>query len=161
MPGLTGTTLGHYRLLERIGQGGMSEVYLAYDEQRKRKVALKVVSGSHTDYIERFRREAEAIASLNHDHILPAFDYGEQEPWHYLVMPYIEYGTLRDLLLSGSLSLQHADDLFQQIASALQCAHDQGIIHRDIKPSNILLESENYTYLADFGLAKSLEGGNT
>ncbi|MDQ6661723.1 MAG: protein kinase, partial [Chloroflexota bacterium] len=136
-------------------------VYLAYDEQRKRRVALKVVSGSHTDYIERFRREAEAIASLNHDHILPAFDYGEQEPWHYLVMPYIEYGTLRDLLLSGSLSLHHTDDLFQQIASALQFAHDQGIIHRDIKPSNILLDNENYTYLADFGLAKSLEGGNT
>lgn len=136
-------------------------MYLAHDEVMNRDVALKVVSSMHTDYIERFHREAEAIGRLNHDHILPAYDYGEQEPWHYLVMPHIEYGTLRDRLAQGPLALEDVDELFSQIASALQFAHEQGIIHRDIKPSNILLRDDHYVYIADFGLAKSLEGGDT
>jgi serine/threonine protein kinase len=139
----------------------MSEVYLAHDELMNRDVALKVVSSMHAEYMERFHREAEAIGRLNHDHILPAYDYGEQEPWHYLVMPYIEYGTLRDRLVQGPMSLEEVDELFSQIARGLQFAHEQGIIHRDIKPSNILLRDDHYTYIADFGLAKSLEGGDT
>lgn len=161
MPGLAGTSLGRYHLLRRLGRGGMSEVYLAHDELMNRDVALKVVSSMHADYIERFHREAEAIGRLNHDHILPAYDYGEQEPWHFLVMPHIEYGTLRDRLAQEPLSLEDVDELFSQIASALQFAHEQGIIHRDIKPSNILLRDAHYVYIADFGLAKSLEGGDT
>src|SRR2546430_2021580 len=84
MPGLEGTSLGRYHLQRRLGRGGMSEVYLAYDELMHRDVAIKVVSSSHVEYIERFQREAMAIANLHHNHILPAFDYGEQEPWHYL-----------------------------------------------------------------------------
>ena len=161
MPGLAGTSLGRYHLLRRLGRGGMSEVYLAHDELINRDVAIKVVSSLHADYMERFHREAEAIGRLNHDHILPAYDYGEQEPWHFLVMPHIEYGTLRDRLSQGPLSLEEVDELFSQIASGLQFAHDEGIIHRDIKPSNILLRDDNYVYIADFGLAKSLEGGDT
>ncbi|MEO8971471.1 MAG: protein kinase [Ktedonobacteraceae bacterium] len=161
MPGLAGTSLGRYHLLQRLGRGGMSEVYLAHDELMNRDVALKVVSSMHADYIERFHREAEAIGRLNHDHILPAYDYGEQEPWHYLVMPHIEYGTLRDRLSRGPMPFDEVDELFSQIASGLQFAHDQGIIHRDIKPSNILLRDDHYIYIADFGLAKSLEGGDT
>ena len=161
MPGLAGTTLGRYHLTQRLGRGGMSEVYLGHDEMMNRDVAVKVVSSTHAEYIERFHREAEAIGRLNHDHILPAYDYGEQEPWHYLVMPYIEYGTLRDRLMQGPLSLEEAGELITQIASGLQFAHDQGIIHRDIKPSNILLRDDMYAYIADFGLAKSLEGGDT
>ncbi|HLX40072.1 MAG TPA: protein kinase [Ktedonobacteraceae bacterium] len=161
MPGLAGTSLGRYHLLQRLGRGGMSEVYLAHDELMNRDVAIKVVSSMHADYIERFHREAEAIGRLNHDHILPAYDYGEQEPWHYLVMPHIEYGTLRERVIEGPLSLIEVDELFEQIASGLQFAHDQGIIHRDIKPSNILLRDDHYVYIADFGLAKSLEGGDT
>ncbi len=160
MPGLEGTTLGHYQLLGRLGRGGMSEVYLAYDDQENRNVALKVVSSSHTDYLERFHREADAIRR-HHDHILPAFGYGDQEPWHYLVMPFVDHGTLRDMLDIGPLSMQHADELLQQIASALQSAHDNGIIHRDIKPSNILMRDKHYIYLADFGLAKELEGASS
>ena len=132
-----------------------------HDELINRDVALKVVSSSHADYIERFHREVEAIGRLNHDHILPVYDYGQQEPWHYLVMPHIEYGTLRDRLSQGPLPLQEVDELFAQIASGIQFAHDQGIIHRDIKPSNILLRDDQYVYIADFGLAKSLEGGDT
>src|SRR5438874_12152968 len=98
MPGLEGTRLGRYRLLRRLGRGGMSEVYLANDEFMHREVALKVVSSTHTEYIERFQREAEAIGNLHHDHILPAFDYAEQPPWHNLVIPYIEHRTLLELL---------------------------------------------------------------
>ncbi len=161
MPGLTGTSLGPYQLLERLGRGGMSEVYLAYDNLHQRNLAIKVVASTHADYIERFRREAYAVSILQHAHILPAYDYGEQPPWHYMVMPYIELGTLRDRLQQGPLTLEETGIILEQIANALQFAHDQGIIHRDIKPSNILLGDDNYVYLADFGLAKSLEGGST
>ncbi len=160
MPGLEGTSLGRYQLLGRLGRGGMSEVYLAYDERMDRNVALKVVSSSQSDYLERFHREADAISSLHHPHILPAYDYGDQEPWHYLVMPNIEHGTLRHHLEKGALSLEDAGEMLNQIAGALQSAHDNGIIHRDIKPSNILLRDEHYAYLADFGLAKAMEGGS-
>ena len=160
MAGLEGTTLDHYQLQRRLGHGGMADVYLAHDSATDQDVAVKVLSGSQTTYLERFRREAEAIDKLQHKHILPVYDYGDQEPWHYLVMPYITAGTLSDLLEEGPLSLQQAADILDQIASALQFAHDHGIIHRDIKPSNILLGNDNYIFLADFGLAKAVEGTN-
>lgn len=167
--------LGHYRLLSRLGRGGMSEVYLAYDYRMKRQVAIKVVSASYNDYLERFHREAEAILTLQHPHILPAFDYGEEGPWHYLVMLHAKNGTLSKRLASlttqvpasgnsvtrrfrrGRLSLTEAGIVLEQVASALQYAHDSGVIHRDIKPSNILMRDNRYVYLADFGLVKSIE----
>ena len=158
MPGLEGTTLGRYYLEQLLGRGGMSEVYLAYDELMKRNVAIKVVSSVHSDYIQRFRREVEAIGTLNHGHILPVFDYGEQGAWHYLVMPYMEQGTLSERLANGPLTLEEAGIILEQVASALQFTHDNGIIHRDIKASNILLGSDGPVYLADFGLARALEG---
>jgi serine/threonine protein kinase len=158
MPGLEGITLGRYRLYQRLGEGGMSEVYLAYDELMHRDIAIKVMSSSNLEYIERFQREVEAVGNLHHNHILPAFDYGQQNPWHYLVMPYIEHGSLSDLLDEGPLTLEHSGEMLAQIASALQCAHDHGILHRDIKPSNILLSDDHYAYLADFGLAKPMDG---
>jgi eukaryotic-like serine/threonine-protein kinase len=160
MSGLEGTTLDHYQIQRRLGHGGMADVYLAYDNATDRDVAIKVLSGSQTTYLERFRREAEAIDKLQHKHILPVYDYGDQEPWHYLVMPYITAGTLSDLLDEGPLPLQQAAAILDQIASALQFAHDHGIIHRDIKPSNILLGNNTYIFLADFGLAKAIEGTN-
>jgi eukaryotic-like serine/threonine-protein kinase len=157
MPGLEGTSLGRYHLQRRLGRGGMSEVYLAYDELMHRDIAIKVVSSSHVEYIERFQREAMAIANLHHNHILPAFDYGEQEPWHYLVMPYIEHETLSERLEKrGHLSLEEAGEMLQQIASGLEYAHEHGILHRDIKPSNILLRDDHHAYLADFGIAKAI-----
>jgi serine/threonine protein kinase len=161
MPELAGIRIGHYRLREQLGRGGMSEIYLAEDVRIEREVAVKIVSSRHADYIERFRREAEAIITLHHPHILPALDYGEHENWHYLVMPYIAHGTLREQIARGPLTLEDSGDLLEQIASALNYAHEQGIIHRDIKPSNILMRDDYYAYLADFGLAKSLEVGDT
>jgi serine/threonine protein kinase len=159
MAGLEGTSFDQYHLMRIIGQGGMSEVYLAQDVHTGDQVAVKVVSGSNAVYLERFRREAETIDKLHHPHILPALDYGDQEPWHYLVMPFIASGTLRERLQHGPLTLTRASELLDQIADALQFAHDRGVIHRDIKPSNILMRDEHYIYLADFGLVKNLEGG--
>ena len=159
MPGLEGISLGRYRLKQRLGRGGMAEVYLATDERIQRQVAVKIVSSSQSEFAERFAREAQAMGNLRHEHLLPAYDYGEQDHWLYLIMPYIAHGTLSDLLKHGPLSLAHAGELLEQIASALQHAHQHGLIHRDIKPSNILLRDDHYAYLADFGLARVLEGG--
>ncbi|HEY1352519.1 MAG TPA: protein kinase [Ktedonobacteraceae bacterium] len=159
MPGLEGISLGRYRLKQRLGRGGMAEVYLATDERMQREVAIKVVSNSQAEFAERFSREAQAMGKLHHDHLLSAYDYGEQEPWLYLVMPYIAHGTLSDLLKDGPLDLTHAAELLRQVAGALHYAHQRGLIHRDIKPSNILLRDDHCAYLADFGLARALEGG--
>jgi len=161
MPGLEGTKLGRYRLQRRLDGGGMSEVYLAFDELMYRDVAIKVVSSSHVDYIDRFQREAEALGNLHHNHILPAFDYGAQEPWHYLVMPYIEHESLSERLERGPFTLEDAGEMLSQIASGLQHAHEHGIVHRDIKPSNILLQDDHHAYLADFGLAKAVDGAGS
>jgi serine/threonine protein kinase len=156
MPGLEGKTFGHHHLKRLLGRGGMAEVYLARDEHLFRDVAIKVVHASRIDHFARFRREAEIIGPLAHDHILPVFEYGEEADWHYLVMPYAASGTLDDMLSKkGALSLEEAGVLLEQIASALQFAHERGILHRDIKPSNILLRDASYAYLADFGIAKS------
>jgi len=160
MHGLVGNNLGRYRLQRLLGHGGMSDVYLAYDERMHRDVAIKVLSSSQVDYIERFQREAGAIGNLHHDHILPAFDYGAQESWHYLVMPYIEHESLSERLERGPLTLEEAGEMLSQIASGLQHAHEHGIVHRDIKPSNILLRDDHYAYLADFGLAKAMNGAD-
>jgi serine/threonine protein kinase len=156
MPGLEGRTFGHHHLKRLLGRGGMAEVYLARDEHLFRDVAIKVVHASRMDHFARFQREAEIIGPLAHAHILPVFEYGQEADWHYLVMPYAAYGTLDDLLSrKGALSLEEAGVLLEQIASALQFAHERGILHRDIKPSNILLRDESYAYLADFGIAKA------
>ncbi len=156
MPELEGKMLGHHHLKHLLGRGGMAEVYLARDEHLFRDVAIKVVHSSRLDHFARFRREAEIIGPLTHDHILPVFEYGEQAAWHYLVMPYAAHGTLADRLQKkGALSTEEAGTLLAQIASALQFAHERGVLHRDIKPSNILFRDEAYVYLADFGIAKS------
>src|SRR5579859_7121736 len=156
MPGLEGRTFGHHHLKRLLGSGGMAEVYLARDEHLFRDVAIKVVHTSRMDHFARFRREAEIIGPLAHAHILPVFEYGEEADWHYLVMPYAACGTLDDVLSrKGAFSPEEAVVLLEQIASALQFAHERGILHRDIKPSNILLRDESYAYLADFGIAKA------
>lgn len=156
MKGLEGTRLGRYELLYLIARGGMSEVYLGQDRRLQRQVAVKVLYGSDEPFVRRFEREARAVGTLSHDHILPLYDFGTQHPWYYLVMPFIEGGTLRDYLMKRQrLTLQEAGSFLDQMAEALQHAHDHGIVHRDVKPSNMLLRLDGRAYLVDFGLAKA------
>ena len=156
MKGLEGSKLGRYELRFCVAQGGMSEVYLGYDRRVRRYVAIKVLYGSNEPFIRRFEHEALAIGALTHEHILPLYDFGEQRPWYYLVMPFVEGGTLRDYLAKREhLTLEEAGSFLEQIASALQHAHDRGVLHRDVKPSNILLRPDGHAYLADFGLARA------
>lgn len=155
------TTLGRYTIERQLAKGGMSIVYLATDQQTQQPVAIKVVNNIDTEEVKRFLREVKTLTRLQHEHILPILDYGAQDCWRYLVMPYIQQGTLRNRLGNGPLSLQEAGSILFQIAGALTFAHEQGILHRDIKPSNILLENGKYAYLADFGLAKDIVDSNT
>lgn len=156
------TMLHRYRLQHLLRRGGMSEVYLAYDSEMQREVAIKLVSSDDADCFARLRREVGMLSALAHPHILPLLDQGEYEGWYYLVMPYMRQGTLRERLAAGPLTLEEAGQLLEQVAEALQFAHDHGIVHRDIKPSNILLDSEQeqFFYLADFGLAKMIGVGS-
>ena len=156
MKGLEGKKLGRYELRRRIAQGGMSEVFLGYDRRVRRQVAVKVLHGSDESFVRRFECEALAVGALSHNHILPLYDFGEQHPWYYLVMPFVEGGTLRDYLFTHNhLTLDEAGSILEQIASALQYAHNRGVIHCDVKPSNILLRPDGHAYLVDFGLAKA------
>src|SRR2546421_3395001 len=101
---LEGTTLGHYLLQRRLARGGMSEVYLAYDQSTQRTVAIKVVNRYRDDHIQRIQNEVKVLGMLSHPHILPALDYGEEGPWCYFVMPYAERGSLREPLVNGPLT---------------------------------------------------------
>jgi serine/threonine protein kinase len=158
MVGLEDTIFGHYLLKRRLARGGMSQVYLAYDQSLQQEVAIKVVSRENSEHANRFQREIKALGVLSHEHILPTLDYGEQGQWLYMVTPYIEHGTLRDLLRTkGKLTPEEAGKILVQVCAALQFAHDQGVIHRDIKPSNILLLRGEHAYLADFGLVKGID----
>lgn len=159
MKGIEGLSLGRYELRRRIAQGGMAEVYLAYDRRVRRQVAVKVLYGRDEPFVRRFEREALAVGALAHNHILPLYDFGEQSPWYYLVMPYVDGCTLRDYLFRHKqLTLEEAASFLSQMASALQYAHEHGVVHRDVKPSNILLRQDGYAYLVDFGLAKAMQG---
>lgn len=156
MQELIGKKVGHYQIKSLLARGGMSEVYLADDLESGQTAAIKLVHTGNTNYCERFRREMQAMASLQHEYILPVLDYGEFESWCYLVTPYIASGTLNTILKQGPLSLEEAGQILDQLTSALQDAHDHGIVHRDIKPSNVLVQDGRHVYLADFGLAKKI-----
>jgi len=162
MAGLNGARLGPYQILEQIGRGGMAAVYRAHDAARDRFVALKVVAPHLTNdpnFEQRFRREARLLMQLKHPNIIPVEDAGEAEDYAYLVMPFLQVGTLTDWLLGGPTSIRHGARLMGQIAGALQYAHDRGIVHRDVKPSNILLDDHGNALLSDFGLARIEEPG--
>lgn len=151
-----------YRLLKRLRRGGMSEVFLAFDEQTQQQVAIKLVSNGDGDCIKRLQREIHILRTLSHAHILPLLDDGTCGSSYYLVMPYMQRGNLRERLAQGKLTPQETGILLHQLTDALAYAHAHGIIHRDIKPSNILLHTDdaNHLYLADFGIAKILEQGS-
>lgn len=152
--------LGPYEVIEQLGRGGMSIVYRAYQPSMKREVAVKVLKTSlvdEPDFMERFSREVEVIARLEHPHILPVIDYGESDENIYLVMRLVRGGSLADRLKQGYLASEEANRILQQVASALDYAHRQRVIHRDLKPGNILLDQDDNIYLTDFGIAKILD----
>jgi serine/threonine protein kinase len=159
---LSGKVLGTCTLLELIGRGGMGAVFLAQQSRPRRQVAVKVLlpimtlqPSQKVAFLERFRRETDAAASLEHPYILPVYEYGEQDGLAYLVMPYISGGTLRDELEhEGKLPLTQAVVYLEQMSSALDFAHQRGVIHRDVKPVNILLTLDKRLLLTDFGLVK-------
>ncbi|MCC6130169.1 MAG: serine/threonine protein kinase [Acidobacteria bacterium] len=153
-----GLALGRYRLVQRVGAGGMAEVWDAIDEKLSRHVALKVMAPSgivDTGFVKRFLREATLTAQLEHPNILPVYDFGDFENVLFLVMPLMTGGTLRDRARKGS-DWDTAIGWLRDLASALDYAHSQGVIHRDVKPANVLFDRGDRVMLADFGLAKPL-----
>ncbi len=153
---MIGQKLGQYQIVDEIGTGSMAAVYKAYDPSFDRLVAIKTMHQLYTmdpAFQERFDQEARAIAMLEHLHILPVYAYGQERGVTYLVMRYLKSGTLEDLIEQGPLPLGDASRLLTQMASALDYAHQHGVLHRDVKPANVLLDEHENTYLADFGIA--------
>lgn len=161
---LLGRTVGTCELQSLLGRGGMGAVYLAQQSRPHRPVAVKTLmpamfqdASIQDAFLARFRREADAIAALDHINIMPIYEYGEQEDIAYLVMPYVTGGTLRQVLEKRRiLPLNETLSIIEQIAAGLDYAHARGIIHRDLKPANILFHADGRVVLADFGLAKLL-----
>lgn len=154
------TKLSHYRIVSKLGAGGMGEVYLADDIRLARRVALKVLPQSiagDANRLLRFEREAQAASALNHPNILTVHEFGEEKGLHFLASEYVQGKTLRELISKGGVALQEALDLTIQIASAVRAAHSAGIVHRDIKPENVMIREDGYVKVLDFGLAKITE----
>ena len=149
-----------YRIVSPLGVGGMAEVYLAHDDVLDRDVALKVMSGRYADdeeFVERFRREAQSAAALSHPNIVSIYDRGEsKDGTYYIAMEYLPGGTLKDRILKrGALPSRTAAAVALQIAEALQCAHQAGVVHRDIKPHNVLVTESGDIKVGDFGIARA------
>jgi serine/threonine-protein kinase len=161
---LIGTTLGNYRILGPLGQGGMARVYKAYQENLDREVAVKVLPpwyAADRNFVERFNLEARLVARLSHPNIVTVHDANEQQGHLYIVMQLVDGGTLKQRLdalqqQGKVMNLALVTPIFTQIASALAYAHEQGIIHRDVKPVNVLMDSSGRPILSDFGIAKVL-----
>jgi serine/threonine protein kinase/Flp pilus assembly protein TadD len=153
-------TISHYRILDKLGSGGMGEVYLAEDTRLGRKLALKLLPADFTrdpDRVARFEQEARAASALNHPNIITIYEVGEHEGAHFIATEFIEGRTLRQLLPPGGMPLNSALEIAIQIAGALQAAHEAGITHRDIKPENVMIRPDGYVKVLDFGLAKLTE----
>ena len=158
---MIGKTISHYKILEKLGEGGMGIVYLAEDTKLDRKVALKFLPKEFTkdkDSRERFGREAKAAAALNHQNIVTIYEINEFEDQTYIAMEYVEGETLKDIICKGEvtspLQLNQIINITTQICEGLKCAHDAGIVHRDIKPQNIIIDKDGKVKILDFGLAK-------
>jgi serine/threonine protein kinase/formylglycine-generating enzyme required for sulfatase activity len=155
-----GQKLGPYRIINRLGAGGMGEVYLAQDSRLGRKVALKMLPSVYTgdrDRVRRFTQEARAASALNHPNIITIFEIGQIEGEHFIATEFVDGQTLRQRMNQGRMTVLESLDVIMQVASALAAAHEAGIIHRDIKPENVMLRRDGYVKVLDFGLAKLTE----
>ncbi len=163
MEDLTGKQFGHYQIVAPLGEGGMAAVYKAYQPAMERYVAVKVLPrhmASSAEFVARFEREAKLLAQLQHPHILSVFDYGEADGYTYIVMPFVQSGTLADLMKKGRIPLDETRRMMTQIGDALAYAHARGMIHRDVKPSNVLIDERGNCLLTDFGLARMAEASS-
>lgn len=148
---------GRYRILRKIGSGGMADVWLADDTHLQRQVALKVLHGRFAqdrEFIERFRREAEAAAGLQHPNVVAVFDRGEVDGTYYIAMQYLEGRSLKELI-DGGLSPEQAVGLIRQVLEAARFAHRHGIVHRDLKPQNVIVDADGKATVTDFGIARA------
>jgi tRNA A-37 threonylcarbamoyl transferase component Bud32 len=162
MSDLTGQRLGQYQILARVGKGSVSTIYKAYQPKLDRFVAVKVLSPHVVDeegFLERFTQEARAVAQLDHPNIVPVYDFDQVGDIAYIVLKYVESGTLRSMMTGKPLELDLVVDIITQVGLALGYAHRHDVIHRDVKPSNILVGEGRWALLTDFGLAKILGGG--
>jgi S1-C subfamily serine protease len=153
-----GTSFGRYRLVELLGRGGMGEVWRAYDTVTERVVAVKVLHARLSDdgeFLQRFRREMHAATRLSNRHVIPIHTHGEIDGRLYLEMRLVEGPDLETVLEEGPLKPSRAVRIIDQVAKALQAAHEIGLVHRDVKPSNVLLEADDFAYLIDFGIARA------
>src|ERR671927_290829 len=150
---------GRYRIVRKLGAGGMANVYLAEDQELGRRVAIKILNERHANdeqFVERFRREAKNAAGLSHPNIVSIYDRGEAEGTYYISMEYLEGRSLKELILArGPAPIQVAIDYARQILAALRVAHRQGLVHRDIKPHNVLVDGEGRLKVTDFGIARA------
>ncbi len=157
---LIGQSIGQYRLVSLLGAGGMGEVFLAEDTRLGRKVALKLLPArftQNTERLRRFQQEARSASALNHPHILTIYDFGRVGSTHYIASEFVEGETLRQLVSRETLPVPTVLEIASQVASALNVAHEAGIVHRDIKPENLMLRRDGYAKVLDFGLAKLTE----
>ena len=158
---MIGQTIAHYKILEKLGEGGMGEVYLAEDTELERKVALKFLpphTGMDPDILTRFKREAKAAAALNHPNIITVYEVGEHDERPFIAMAYVEGDLLSDVISRGELPIEKALDIVEQACDGLGKAHKAGIVHRDVKPANIFVDRDGRVKILDFGLAMR-EGG--
>src|SRR5262249_12182804 len=160
-----GFTIGGYRILERLGVGGSGTVYLAEHQAMKRRVALKVLPaevGDQPGVLERFRREARAVAALDHPNIVHAFDFRQEGSLSFRVREYVEGASLQAMLATqGPLPIPRACGYIRQAALGLQHAHQAGLVHRDVKPANLLVDKAGVVKVLDLGLARSSSPGDS
>ncbi len=159
---MIGKRIGPYEIVEEIGKGGMATVYRAYQPNLDRYVAIKIIHRAialEAASLERFQREARLLTRLVHPHLLPIYDYDATHDPPYIVMRYLESGTLKDVIDKGRLPHPEIIHMLRQVASALDYAHRNNVIHRDIKPTNVMLDQDGNAFLTDFGIARTIEAG--
>ncbi len=158
---MIGTTISHYKVLSKLGEGGMGVVYKAQDTKLDRSVALKFLAAhllKDEEALKRFHREAKAAAALHHPNVCPVYEIGEVDGQTFLAMAFLEGDSLDKRIEQGPLKIPETIDIAHQIAMGLEAAHEKGIVHRDIKPGNVMVDEKGHVTVMDFGLALLTEG---